>query len=166
MWPWSAGGHSSDWFGGKVSGSQHHQPSSSNGSGVCVLVGSIQLVSPTWWGFQYLQDSWKILFCISVEEPYLRNLAWGCTIVSRLFISSLSIPRPSLISNCLNLLLEHSGGLGDWKKPVSSNPEMGDIEGFCAQEPHRVLLGFLTSQYIYQMLSYLSFPILKSSFQA
>ena len=131
-----------------------------------VFVSSIQLVSPTWWGFQYLQNSSKILFCISLEEPSLRNLPWGCTIVSILFISSLSIPLSFLISNCLNLLLELSGGLGGWKKPVSCNQEMGDIEGFCAQQPHRVLLGFLTSQYIYQMLSYLFFLILKSSFQA
>ena len=166
MWPRSARGHSSDWFGGQVSGNQHHQPSGSNGSGVCVLVGSIQLVSSTQWGFQYLQNSSKILFCISLEEPSLRSLPWGCTIVSKLFISSLSIPLPSLISNSLNLLLELSRGLGGWKKPVCCHQEMRDIEDFCAQELHRVLLGFLTSQYIYQILSYLSFPIIKSSFQA
>ena len=45
--------------GGAVIGSQCHQPSSSSESGVYVLVGSVQLTSPTWWGFQYLQNSSK-----------------------------------------------------------------------------------------------------------
>ena len=36
--------------GGEVIGSQHHQPSGSNQSGVCVLVVSVQLTSSTWWG--------------------------------------------------------------------------------------------------------------------
>ena len=31
----------------------------SNLSGVSVLVGSVQLTSSTWWGFQYLQNSLK-----------------------------------------------------------------------------------------------------------
>ena len=35
---------------GDVNGSQYHPPSASNGSGVSVLVGSILLTSPTWWG--------------------------------------------------------------------------------------------------------------------
>ena len=30
-------------------------------------------------------------------------------------------------------------------KPISCNQEMGDTERFCAQEPHRVLLGFKRS---------------------
>ena len=45
--------------GGEVIGSQHHQPSSSNHSGIQALVSSIQLTSSTWWGFQYLQNSSK-----------------------------------------------------------------------------------------------------------
>ena len=57
-------------FGGEVSGSQHHQPSGSNQSGVYVLMDSISLTFPTWWGFQYLQNSSKILLGISLEgEP-------------------------------------------------------------------------------------------------
>ena len=56
--------------GGEVSGSQHHQPSGSNQSGVYMLMDSILLTSPTWWGFQYLQNSSKILLGISLEgEP-------------------------------------------------------------------------------------------------
>ena len=45
--------------GGEIIGSQHHQPSGSKQSGVYMLVGSIQLTSSTWWGFQYLQNSSK-----------------------------------------------------------------------------------------------------------
>ena len=41
--------------GGEVIRSQHHQPS----AGVYMLVGSMQATSPTWWGFQYLQNSSK-----------------------------------------------------------------------------------------------------------
>ena len=36
--------------GGEVTGSQHHQPFGSNGSGVSMQVGSTQLTSSTWWG--------------------------------------------------------------------------------------------------------------------
>ena len=54
--------------GGEVSGSQHHQPSRSKESGVYQLVGSIPLIFPTWWGFQYPQDSSKVLLCVSLEE--------------------------------------------------------------------------------------------------
>ena len=38
-----------------------------NLSGVFVLLGSMQLTSPTWLGFQYPQNSSKILFCVSLE---------------------------------------------------------------------------------------------------
>ena len=35
-----------------------------------MLVGSIQLTSPTWWGFQYQQNSSKILLRVPLEgEP-------------------------------------------------------------------------------------------------
>lgn len=43
--------------GGEVTGSQHHQPSGSNQSGVYMLVGSIQLSSSPRWRFLYLQNS-------------------------------------------------------------------------------------------------------------
>ena len=42
--------------GGEVDGSQHYQPSSSNQSGVYVLVVSMQLTFSTSWGFQYSQN--------------------------------------------------------------------------------------------------------------
>ena len=45
--------------GGEVIRSQHHQPSGSNWLGVYRLVSSMQLTSPTWWGFQYLQNRTK-----------------------------------------------------------------------------------------------------------
>ena len=56
--------------GGEANGSQHHQPTGSKGSGVYRLVGSIPLIFPSCWGFQYLQDSSKVLLCVSLEgEP-------------------------------------------------------------------------------------------------
>ena len=51
----------------EVSGSQHHQPSGSSGSGAYVLVGTIWFTSPTCWGFQDLHNSSKIL-CVFLEE--------------------------------------------------------------------------------------------------
>ena len=44
---------------GEVIESQQHQPGS-NYSGVYVIVGSIQLNSPIWWGFQYLQNMYVL----------------------------------------------------------------------------------------------------------
>ena len=44
------------WWG---NGSQHHQPSGSKPAETFLLVGSTQLTSSTWWGFQYLQNSSK-----------------------------------------------------------------------------------------------------------
>ena len=54
-----------------------------------------RLTSPTWRGFQYLQNSSKILLGVSLEgEP--GPCPQGCS-------SLVSHPLPSLISNCLNL---------------------------------------------------------------
>ena len=55
---------------GEVTGSQHHQPFGSSWSGVYVLVGSTQLTSPTWWGFQYLQNSSKDLAQKIICSPW------------------------------------------------------------------------------------------------
>ena len=38
-----------------------------------VYMGSLQLTSSTWWGFQYLQNSSKILLFISVEREGTRT---------------------------------------------------------------------------------------------
>ena len=98
----SAGGHSSDWFVVRLSRSQHHRPSGSNRSGVYVLVGSTQLTSPTWWGLQCLQNSSKVLLCVSLEgEP------GPCPKAALLFLLTAPPlspgPLPSRISICLNL---------------------------------------------------------------
>ena len=75
---------------GEVIRSQYHQLLASNSSGVCVLVNSIQLTSPTWWRFQYLQNNSKILLCESLGGT--RTLPLGCPIVSGLLLSGLCIP--------------------------------------------------------------------------
>ena len=70
-----------------------------------MLVGSIELTSPTWRGFQYLQNSSKILFWIILEgggEPCPKAALLFLLTVPPLSLYSL----PSLISNSLNLLLE------------------------------------------------------------
>ena len=127
--------------GGEVSRGQHHQPSGSNWSGVYVLVGSIQLTSPTWWEFQYLQNSSKILFCISLEgEP------GPCPKAVLLFLDysslvSASSPFPNL--ELFELAHWNSGKVMEavWSLfPVIK--KQGTQKDFCAQEPHRVLLGF------------------------
>ena len=85
--------------GGEVIGSEHHQPSGSNPSGVYGLAGSRQLTSSTWWVFEYLQTAKDIVLCIPWGET--RTLPQDCTIVSWLLLP--------LISICLNLLGWNSG---------------------------------------------------------
>ena len=51
--------------GGEGIRSQHHQPS----AGVYRLVGSMQATSPTWWGFQYLQNSSKDMAQNIISSP-------------------------------------------------------------------------------------------------
>ena len=97
-------------IGGEVNGSQQPQPFGSNRSGIYVLVGSTQLTSPTWWGFQDLQNSSKILLCISVDgEP------GPCPKAALLFLLTVPLlslhPISSLINNCLNLPLGAQGRL-------------------------------------------------------
>ena len=65
-WWRPAPGPSSDW----LVVSKWASASSTSGfnwSGVSVPVGGTQLTSPTWWGFQYLQNSSKVEFCVSFE---------------------------------------------------------------------------------------------------
>ena len=69
---WSAGGGCSSDCWREISGSQHHQPSGSNRSEVCMLVGNILLTeTPIWWGFQNLQNSSKILLPASLEGDHV-----------------------------------------------------------------------------------------------
>ena len=82
--------------GVEVSWSQHHWPSGSNWSGVFVLVGSIQLTSPTWQGFQYLQDSSEDISENIISSPGggTKGL-WLCLMAKLLFC----------LLNCFPLLL-------------------------------------------------------------
>ena len=87
------------WWGGKWESAS--STFCSNHSGVYVLVGSIQLASPTWWGFQYLQNSSKTLLCISLRRNQDPAPRLHCCFLT---VPPLSLhPLPSLISNCLNL---------------------------------------------------------------
>ena len=54
---------------GEVSRSQHHQPSGSNQSGAYMLWATCyHYLSPTWRGFQYLQNSLKIWLRVSLDQ--------------------------------------------------------------------------------------------------
>ena len=84
--------------GGEVTGSQHHQPSSCNWPGVSVLVGSIQLTFPTWWGFSICKTAQR--YCC------VYHLRGNQDPAPRLHCRFLAVPPLSLsvISNYLNLL--------------------------------------------------------------
>ena len=89
--------------GGEVIGSQHHQPLSSNKSGVCVLAGSIQLTSPTWWGFSNCKTTQRYRFVYPVRED--QDLAPRLHYCFLIVLPLSPHLLPSLISNCLNLLI-------------------------------------------------------------
>ena len=118
--------------GGEVSGSQHRQPCS-NRSGIYRVVGSTQLTSPTWWVFQYPENSSKVLSCISLEgesEP------WPQAALLLLVCSSLicfpSFPQLAPVWTCLEL----REGPGGWMNSISYIQEMGDTERLlCPRAP-------------------------------
>ena len=66
--------------GGEVIRSQHHQPS----AGVYMLVGSMQATSPTWWGFQYLQNSSKDVTILSIDLTLFNG--WSIVLLSCLIV--------------------------------------------------------------------------------
>lgn len=104
-------------MGGEVSGSQHHQPSGSNGSGVSLLMGSICL-PPVLCIWQTAQ----ILICVSLwggRRLYPRSerrFPW-------LFLLFSAYPLPSLINHWLNLPFRIQG-----MKPTPCTQESGGTE--------------------------------------
>ena len=83
--------------GDELSGSQNHQPSGSNWLGVCMLVGSIQLTSPSGGAFS---------LCKTAQRYYVYPLIGNQDSAPKchLTVAPLSLyPFPSLISNSLNL---------------------------------------------------------------
>ena len=93
-----------------------------------VLVGSTQLTAPTWRGFQYLQNSSKIIF-LCVPWGGSRTLPAKARYCS-LAAPSLSLHVPLLfsISHCLNLPTGARESHGGWMKPIFNNQEIGDTE--------------------------------------
>ena len=78
-------------IGGKVIGSQHHQLSGSNWSGIYVVVGNIQLTSSTWQRFQYLQHSSKdIAKNITFRPPGVTQDPWFCLMANYYYLDLLS----------------------------------------------------------------------------
>ena len=77
-------------------------------NGVSVLVGSIQLSSPTGKGFQDMQNNSQILLCASLDGEL-----GPCPKAAALFLWTV-VPRdlhplPSLINSCLNLAIGTQG---------------------------------------------------------
>ena len=102
---------------GEVIRSQHHQLSGFNYLGSALLISSLQLPSPTWWGFHCLQNS--SLLCISLEgEPGACPKAAFSLVIP-------SLPGLATVCTCL---LELREGPGGWMKPISCHHEMGDTE--------------------------------------
>ena len=83
---------------GEIIRSPHHPPSGSNRSGVFVLVGSIQLTFPTWWGFSICKAAQR--YCCDYHLTGSQDPAPRL----RCCFSAAPPLSLSLISNYLNLL--------------------------------------------------------------
>ena len=130
--------------GGDIIWNQPHQPSGSNKSGIYLLVNRRQLASPTWGGFQYLQISSRYCSVYPLrgnQDPAPRLhycFSW-------LLLLCLHIPSFPWLATVWTCPLEFREGHGGRMKTIFCNQEMRDSEKLCAQEPHRVLLGFKLS---------------------
>ena len=86
--------------GGEVTGSQHHQPFGSNGSGVSMQVGNTQLISSTWWGLGGLVTPLCPTLCDSLDCSPSDSSVHGilqARILERLpFPSSGDLPDPEI----------------------------------------------------------------------
>ena len=111
-------------------------------AGVYGLVSSMQLTSPTWWGFQYLQNRTKNMAQDIIYSPWggtkgswlylmtrllLFCLAWVCSFLSA--CSQFSDQIYSLTK--IFLQTKAGGGYGVGGSPI-------------LERPHRVLLGYIS----------------------
>ena len=124
--------------GGEVTGSQHHQPSNCNWPGVSVLVGSIQLPFPTWWGFSISKTAQR--YCCVY---HLRGNQDPAPRLHCCFLAATPLSL-SVISNYLNLLFgtQEKGMEGELSLCFLQTRKGGTQKWFCAQEPHGILLSF------------------------
>ena len=74
-----------------------------------------------------------------------QDVPQGCTIVSRLPLPCLCIPSLPWLATVWICPLELREGHGGWSL-FPTNKKWGTRTGFHAQEPHRVLLGFIPSR--------------------
>ena len=120
--------------GDKVSGSQHYQLSGSKQSGVSMLMCSIQLTSPTWWNISIYKTAH--LFLMGNQDPassLYYHFLW-------LVLPVCAFP-PFPDKQLFEPALWNSGKImeAEWSLfPVIK--KWGTQKGFCAQEPHRVVL--------------------------
>ena len=117
--------------GGEVTGSRHHQPSNCNWPGVSVLVGSIQLPFPTWWGFSICKTAQR--YCC------VYHLRGNQDPAPRLHCCFLAAPPLSLsvISNYLNLLFgtQEKGMEGELSLCFLQTRNGGHRNGFVPRSP-------------------------------
>ena len=97
------------------------------------LVGSILLISPTWWGFQYLPNNSKIFLCVSLDgesEPCPKAALLSLLTAPYLYIPS--FPWLATVWTCsFELMEDHRGSM----MLISCNQEMGVIESCLVSVP-------------------------------
>ena len=128
--------------GGEAIRSQHHQSYGSNRSGVYMLVGSIQLTSSTWWGFQYLKNS---------SEDMTQNISyspWGGTkgLMAKHLLFCLAWLFPFFLHFLTSLIKYTIWSLGEGLKAQVFLQTRGRPrtlwEWSVLGRPHRVLLNY------------------------
>ena len=100
-----------------------------------------QLTSSIWWGFSSAEELKDIVMCVPWGGT--RTLPQGCTIVSWLFLPCFCMPSLPWLATVWTCPLELREGHGGWSLFLT-NKKWGTQKDFCAQEPHKVLLGFKT----------------------
>ena len=112
------------------------------------------------WGVPaFKQHAVKFFFLVEVSisaeqlKDFFTYIPWGgtktlnqgCTIVSKTPPPLSPYSFSCLIGNCLNLTF---GTQGRSRRLFPANKKWGTQKGFCAQEPHMILLGFSTNSYM------------------
>ena len=129
--------------GGEVTGNQPHQPSGSNTLGSTCLSAAYPSLTANFSHLEGVSVSAKQLKDIVVCIPWwgTRTLLHSYTIVFLDYFSLVSNPLPFIISNCLNPPVGTQGR--SWRLSEACSlwsKRRGTQKGFCAQEPHGVLL--------------------------
>ena len=143
--------------GGEVNRSQHHQPSGLTDLGsICFWAAyHSSLTSPTWRGFQHLQNSSEVLFWVFTDGEI-----GPCSSTVLDCFSLILHPLPSLINNCLNLPTgthKRSWKLNEGKP----SKKWGTQKGFVAKNPTGICSVSLITALLYPNTTEKSQPLSK-----